>query len=126
MATVNIFINGKPVEAAAGSTILKTATAAGVFIPTFCHADNLKPFTSCFICAVKVEPGRGNLVPACATKVAEGQKIAVDGEEVEFAGGILYPGGVLEALIAGRYGADCVKTHCPLQLAHAGFAVPRL
>ncbi|MDR3148346.1 MAG: FAD-dependent oxidoreductase [Treponema sp.] len=83
MPTVNITINDNPLQVEAGTTILNAATAAGFEIPTFCHSWNLKPYTSCFICAVKVEPGRGNLVPACATKVAEGQKISVSGPEVD-------------------------------------------
>uniref|UniRef100_UPI000AA8A022 2Fe-2S iron-sulfur cluster-binding protein n=1 Tax=Treponema endosymbiont of Eucomonympha sp. TaxID=1580831 RepID=UPI000AA8A022 len=62
MATVNLTINGKPVQAEAGSTILEAARLAGFDLPTFCHADNLKPFTSCFVCAGKVEGGKGALV----------------------------------------------------------------
>jgi formate dehydrogenase major subunit len=118
MATVNIVINDKPVEAEAGSTILQAATAAGFFIPTFCHADNLKPFTSCFICAVKVEPGRGNLVPACATKVSEGQKITVDGEEVDASRRMC-----LNLLVSDHCG-DCLppcQTGCPSSIDIKGF-----
>ena len=118
MATVNIFINDKPVEAEAGSTILEAATAAGFFIPTFCHAENLKPFTSCFICAVKVEPGRGNLVPACATKVAEGQKITIDGEEVDNSRRMC-----LNLLVSDHCG-DCLppcQTACPSSIDIMGF-----
>ncbi|MDR1231356.1 MAG: FAD-dependent oxidoreductase, partial [Spirochaetaceae bacterium] len=84
----------------------------------FCHSWNLKPFTSCFICAVKVEPGRGNLVPACATKVAEGQKITVSGAEVDASRRMC-----LNLLVSDHCG-DCLplcQTACPASIDIKGF-----
>jgi formate dehydrogenase major subunit len=118
MATVNITINDKPLQVEAGTTILNAATAAGFEIPTFCHSWNLKPYTSCFICAVKVEPGRGNLVPACATKVAEGQKITVDGAEIDASRKMC-----LNLLVSDHCG-DCLppcQTTCPSSIDIKGF-----
>ena len=118
MATVNITINDKPLQVEAGTTILDAAAAAGFEIPTFCHADNLKPYTSCFICAVKVEPGRGNLVPSCATKVAEGQKITVSGPEVDASRRMC-----LNLLVSDHCG-DCLppcQTTCPSSIDIRGF-----
>ncbi len=82
MASVNVTINDIQVQVEGGSTILQAAETAGFSIPTFCHSENLKPFTSCFICAVKVEGGRGNLVPSCATLVRDGMKVTVESEEI--------------------------------------------
>ncbi|MDR1239650.1 MAG: FAD-dependent oxidoreductase [Treponema sp.] len=110
MATVNITINDRPLQVEAGTTILDAATAAGFEIPTFCHSPKLKTFTSCFICAVKVEPGRGNLVPSCATRVAEGQKITVSGEEIDKSRRMC-----LNLLVSDHCG-DCLppcETTCP-------------
>jgi formate dehydrogenase major subunit len=118
MSTVNITINDRALQVEAGTTILNAATAAGFEIPTFCHSWNLKPFTSCFICAVKVEPGRGNLVPACATKVAEGQKITVSGPEVDASRRIC-----LNLLVSDHCG-DCLppcRTACPSSIDIKGF-----
>ncbi|MDR2602809.1 MAG: FAD-dependent oxidoreductase [Spirochaetaceae bacterium] len=118
MATLNITINDKPLQVEAGTTILNAATAAGFEIPTFCHSWNLKPYTSCFICAVKVEPGRGNLVPACATKVAEGQKITVSGPEVDASRRMC-----LNLLVSDHCG-DCLppcQTTCPSSIDIKGF-----
>ena len=118
MPTVNIRINDKPLQVEAGTTILNAATAAGFEIPTFCHSWNLKPYTSCFICAVKVEPGRGNLVPACATKVAEGQKITVSGPEVDASRRMC-----LNLLVSDHCG-DCLppcQTTCPSSIDIKGF-----
>ena len=69
MNEVNFILNGKPATTEAGTTILDAARAGGYFIPTFCHNEKLKPFASCFVCAVQVE-GRRTLVPSCATEVA--------------------------------------------------------
>jgi formate dehydrogenase major subunit len=118
MSIVNITINDKPLKVEAGTTILNAATAAGFEIPAFCHSWNLKPFTSCFICAVKVEPGRGNMVPACATRVAEGQNITVSGPEVDASRRMC-----LNLLVSDHCG-DCLppcQTACPSSIDIKGF-----
>jgi formate dehydrogenase major subunit len=115
---VNITMNERPLSVEAGTTILDAAVEAGFEIPTFCHAENLKPYTSCFICAVKVEPGRGNLVPACATKVAEGQRITVSGPELDAARRMC-----LNLLVSDHCG-DCLppcQTACPSSIDIKGF-----
>ncbi|MDR2344116.1 MAG: FAD-dependent oxidoreductase [Spirochaetaceae bacterium] len=118
MPIVNITINDKPLQVEAGTTILNAAAAAGFEIPTLCHAPALKPYTSCFICAVKVEPGRGNLVPSCATKVAEGQRITVSGPEVDASRRMC-----LNLLVSDHCG-DCLppcETACPSSIDIKGF-----
>ena len=72
MNDVNLKINGIDVTVPQGTTILEAARKLGFDIPTLCNAQGLQPFTSCFVCAVKVEGGKGNFVPSCATKVREG------------------------------------------------------
>jgi formate dehydrogenase major subunit len=97
---------------------LDAATAAGFEIPVLCHARDLKPYAGCFMCAVKVEPGRGNLVPACATKVAEGQRITVSGAEVDAARRMC-----LNLLVSDHCG-DCLppcETACPASIGIKGF-----
>ncbi|WP_162510984.1 FAD-dependent oxidoreductase, partial [Treponema endosymbiont of Eucomonympha sp.] len=118
MATVNLTINGKPVQAEAGSTILEAARLAGFDIPTFCHADNLKPFTSCFVCAVKVEGGKGTLVPSCATKIREGMAVTVEDEEIEASHRMC-----INLLVSDHCG-DCLppcQSTCPSSIDIKGF-----
>ncbi len=66
MGEIRLQIDGNEVEAAEGMTVLEAAAAAGIFIPTLCHHENLEPYGGCRICTVEVEArGRTNLVAAC-------------------------------------------------------------
>ncbi len=82
MALVNVKINGMNIEVEEGSTILEASKIAGFEIPTLCHAEGLEPFTSCFICVVKVDGGKDNFVPSCATKVTDGMSATVESDEI--------------------------------------------
>ncbi len=72
MATIEV--NGKPVEAKPGEMVLDTLKRAGVTVPTLCHMEELFPSGACRLCVVEVE-GQRNLLPSCATPVADGMKI---------------------------------------------------
>jgi len=112
---INITIDGRRVEVAAGKTILQAAREAGIGIPTLCHVEGFEPSASCFLCAAKID-GRPNLWPACATPAAEGMAIITDSEEVRDARKTS-----LELLLSDHAG-DCVgpcKTGCP-----AGLDIP--
>ena len=118
MSMVNLKINNIDVQVEEGSTILDAARKAGFDIPTFCHAENLKPFTSCFICAVKVEGGKGNLVPSCATKVREGMAVTVEDEEIDATRRMC-----LNLLLSDHCG-DCLppcESTCPSSIDIRGF-----
>jgi formate dehydrogenase major subunit len=82
MSKIQITLNGKSCTATKGQTILEVARAQGYSIPTFCHRDDLKPFSSCFVCAVEVE-GRRTLVPSCSTEIAAGMVINTENERVK-------------------------------------------
>jgi len=118
MSDVTVKINDVEVQVEAGTTILEAARKAGFDLPTFCHAENLKPFTSCFICAVKVEGGRGNLVPSCATKVRDGMSVTVESEEIDAARRMC-----LNLLLSDHCG-DCLppcEDACPASIDIKGF-----
>ncbi len=51
----DFFINGQPVTAAKGQTVMQAARAAGFFIPTFCWHPHLSVSGNCRICVVEVE-----------------------------------------------------------------------
>lgn len=117
MSTVNFILNGKPATAESGKTILDAARESGYFIPTFCHNEQLKPFASCFVCAVEVE-GRRTLVPSCSTEVLEGMVVNTENERVKKAQKTC-----VELLLSDHVG-DCLgpcMTTCPAGIDIPGF-----
>jgi predicted molibdopterin-dependent oxidoreductase YjgC len=72
--TLTITVDGTPVEARPGETVLRAAERAGVHIPTLCDDKRLDPAGACRACLVEVE-GQRRLQPSCAWNVADGQKI---------------------------------------------------
>src|SRR5512146_1158134 len=78
---VNITVDGKPVEAARGSTILDAMRQAGVEVPTLCHLEGVVPYGSCFLCVVEIE-GRRELVPSCVATVEDGMAITTNSETI--------------------------------------------
>ncbi|HYR32142.1 MAG TPA: 2Fe-2S iron-sulfur cluster-binding protein, partial [Gemmatimonadales bacterium] len=97
MATLTI--NGRSVSANPEQTILEAARAAGILdIPTLCWYPKLLVVGNCRICLVSVE-GQAKLLPACATKVADGMAVQTESHAaVENRKGVLrlllerYPG----------------------------------
>lgn len=81
MPRLSLTINGRAVKARQGETILGAARERGIFIPTLCNLDGLKPLGGCRICLVEVR-GHPRPVPACATKVEEGMVVTTDSERV--------------------------------------------
>lgn len=79
---VTITVNGKPVEAQPGTSLLDTLRSHGVRVPTLCHDERLTPYGGCRLCVVQRRDGRGGLVPACSTPVEPGMVIDTDTPEV--------------------------------------------
>ncbi|MDD3049814.1 MAG: FAD-dependent oxidoreductase [Candidatus Cloacimonetes bacterium] len=107
--TIKIILDGKEVETVKGKTILEVAGDNGIEIPTLCHDEELKPYGSCWVCAVEVK-GRRGFITACATEVTEGMEINTNTPEV-FAARKM----ALELLLSDHY-ADCeapCKIACP-------------
>ncbi|MCF8104435.1 MAG: formate dehydrogenase subunit alpha [Desulfohalobiaceae bacterium] len=78
---MQLTINGRRVEFEPGQTILETAEAHGLEIPTLCHLKRAYPIQSCQICLVEVA-GRQTLLPACATPADAGLDIRTDSVRV--------------------------------------------
>lgn len=72
--TFSIEVNGQPLEAHAGETILTALRAHGLSVPTLCHLEGLLPSGACRLCVVEVD-GMPGLVPSCSYPVAPGMKI---------------------------------------------------
>ncbi|MGA9115244.1 MAG: 4Fe-4S binding protein [Bacteroidota bacterium] len=83
MVTINI--DGRQVEVAEETTILKAAEKAGVWIPTMCHCEYFEPYGVCRLCSVEVIRGkRSRIVTACNYPVRNGLTIHTDSERVKW------------------------------------------
>jgi formate dehydrogenase major subunit/formate dehydrogenase alpha subunit len=71
---VSIKIDGKPILARSGSTVLEIARENGIEIPTLCYHKDLSPVGSCRLCLVEVEGWRGQ-VAACTLGASEGMVV---------------------------------------------------
>lgn len=79
---VNLTINGQPVQARAGQTVLEAATEAGIQIPTLCHHPALEPIGACRICLIEISKFQP-LHPACTYRVTEGLTVETHSPRVE-------------------------------------------
>ena len=117
MSKLNIIINRKIVQGYKDETILEMARRLDIDIPTLCHDDRLKPFSSCYLCVVEVEGMRG-LQPACSTKITEGMRIETANERVNKSRRF-----ALELLVSDHY-ADCTppcREECPAGVDVQGY-----
>jgi len=117
MPKLSFTLNGKSVEAEAGSTILEAVSQNGVEIPTLCHDPRLKPYGSCRICLVEVEGSRGP-VPACATPLTKGMVVRTRTDDI-----VKLRQMALELLLSDHYG-DCIapcKRACPAGIDIQGY-----
>ncbi len=81
MDKIEFFIDGKPMTAEPGETILKVAEKVGIAIPTLCHSNKVSKTTSCFVCVVK-DAKTGRFIPSCSFMPNPGQEILSDSAEV--------------------------------------------
>ncbi len=80
---VNLTIDGRKLEAPAGSTILQAAKDANIYIPHLCHNDELKPYGACRLCVVEItHRNRTRIVASCIYEVAEGLEVQTVTERV--------------------------------------------
>src|SRR2546426_3623530 len=95
-------IDGQKISIEDGRTILDAARQAGIEIPTLCWYPTLSIVGNCRICLVSVE-GQPKLIPACATKVADGLVVTTRSHAaVENRRGVL-------KLLAERYAAEHLR-----------------
>ena len=76
----NITIDGKQIEIAEGTTVLKAARAAGIEIPTLCDHPQLTPYGGCRLCLVEVD-GMRTLQPSCTLPVMNNMVVRTDTEK---------------------------------------------
>lgn len=82
---INATINGHSVSAPSDSTILQVAEQEGIFIPTLCHDQRLKPYGGCRVCQVELKMAghdKSIMTAACTQPLNEGDIIYTDTAEV--------------------------------------------
>jgi NADH dehydrogenase/NADH:ubiquinone oxidoreductase subunit G len=102
MNKIKLTIDGLKIDGLANSTILETATQAGIEIPTLCHNTEIKPTGACRLCVVEVEGAR-TLVGSCHTPIAEGMVVHTRSPKV------LATRKVIVELLLTAHTGDCVN-----------------
>jgi len=77
---IKIVIDGKECWTEHGKSIIDAAKDNGIYIPSLCHVEGVKPAGSCRICNVNVN---GRNMTACSTPVADGMNIDSNTSELE-------------------------------------------
>jgi NADH-quinone oxidoreductase subunit G len=78
---VKLTIDGKAIEAPAGTLVIEAARRAGIEIPAFCYYEGLALQAACRMCLVEVERAP-KLLTACTLPVAEGMVVRTDTPQV--------------------------------------------
>ena len=97
---LEIEIDGRKLEVAEGSTIMDAAHKVGIYIPHFCYHDKLSIAANCRMCLVQIEKAPKPM-PACATPVTNGMKVATRSEQA-----VAAQKGVMEFLLI-NHPLDC-------------------
>lgn len=80
---IEFFVDGVPVTADDGQTVMQAATAAGFTIPSFCWHPHLSVPGNCRICMVEVEAEGGAWFDiSCNMPVTKGMRVLTDSEKV--------------------------------------------
>ncbi|MFQ5431428.1 MAG: molybdopterin-dependent oxidoreductase [Nitrospinota bacterium] len=81
-AKVSFVIDGMELTVPAGTTILEAARMFGIYIPTLCFLDKLKPIGACRVCSVEAE-GVESPIMSCTTPAIEGMKITTQSDDLQ-------------------------------------------
>ncbi len=100
MATLNLEVDGQPVQVPGGSTVMDAAHKLGLYVPHFCWHKKLTIAANCRMCLVQVEKAPKPL-PACATPATEGMKVWTRSESA-----VAAQKGVMEFLLI-NHPLDC-------------------
>ena len=97
---VQIEIDGKSVDALAGSLLLEAISKVGIEVPRFCYHERLAIAGNCRMCLVQVEKSP-KPIASCAMPITGGMKVWTDTDMVKKA-----REGVMEFLLA-NHPLDC-------------------
>jgi formate dehydrogenase major subunit len=76
---ITFLLDGKPVEAFEGESILKAAERAGTCIPHLCYKDGLRADGNCRACVVEIK-GERTLAPSCCRSATAGMEVQATSE----------------------------------------------
>ena len=79
---VHITINGKQLEVPEGTTVLRAAEKAGIYIPRLCNHPELTPYGGCRLCIVEVQGVRIPMA-SCILPVNNGMVINTESEALK-------------------------------------------
>ena len=107
---MKILINGRPVAAFKGESVLTAAARTGIEIPTLCHHEAVEDSGACRLCMVEIRKASWDedwtqLVTACLFPVEEGLVVLTDSPEVRQT-----RKEILELLLAQAPDAQAVRT----------------
>lgn len=80
MEKILVNINGKDYSTESGKMVLEVAIEHGIYIPTLCHYEGIKPQGSCRVCTCKID---GRNMTACTTPVSHRMVIETNTKELE-------------------------------------------
>jgi len=87
LTIVTLSIDGRAVQAPAGSYVLQAARSAGIEIPTLCDHPDLEPVAACRLCMVEITHpdwnGWSGLMTACLYPVQAGLQVSTNSPRVE-------------------------------------------
>jgi formate dehydrogenase major subunit len=114
---ISLTIDGKTVHVPEGTTVLRAAESAGVFIPTLCDHKELIPYGGCRLCLVEIDGMRG-LQPSCTMPASNNMVINTDTERIHAARKF-----VLTMLFSERnhFCPFCVVTNGDCELQNAAY-----
>jgi predicted molibdopterin-dependent oxidoreductase YjgC len=80
---ITITIDGKQIQAAEGSNLLKVARDNGINIPGLCWHPRMSPTGACRLCGVRIK-GQKGIIMSCTVEVKEGMNVTAYDEELEY------------------------------------------
>ncbi len=81
-ATVQVVVDGMPVQVSPGTSVMRAAALVGVDIPRLCATDSLDAFGSCRLCLVEVD-GRNGTPASCTTPCTPGMTVTTQTARLE-------------------------------------------
>ena len=79
--SIELTIDGQPVQAKAGVSLYDVISETGKIIPAMCYHYTFDPFGSCGMCLVMVE-GKKAPVRSCTAKAEAGMQVRCEGEDL--------------------------------------------
>ncbi|MGE3390965.1 MAG: molybdopterin-dependent oxidoreductase, partial [Gammaproteobacteria bacterium] len=78
-ACVDFTLDGRPLQAAPGETILQAADRVGIEIPRLCYKPGYRPDGNCRVCVVEIK-GERVLAPSCCRQPTPGMEVQSQSE----------------------------------------------